>query len=91
MVLLRLLRISVALGGFLLWWLMVRASWIRPAVKPPGKLTHLLQTLGTTFIKLGQGLSLRSDLLPEDYVSALRGLQDDLQIARLHRVGTGAC
>jgi len=32
--------------------------------------------LGTSFVKLGQGLSLHYDLLPADYVKALRSLQD---------------
>lgn len=76
MVLLRLARISLALWGYLLWWLLVRWRWRRPKHAPAEKLVHVLSQLGTTFIKLGQGLSLRSDLLPEEYIDALRGLQD---------------
>jgi predicted unusual protein kinase regulating ubiquinone biosynthesis (AarF/ABC1/UbiB family) len=37
-----------------------------------------LETLGPTFVKLGQLLSTRSDLLPPAYLSALSRLQDDL-------------
>lgn len=37
-----------------------------------------LEALGPTFVKLGQVLSTRSDLLPGPYLSALSRLQDDL-------------
>ena len=39
------------------------------------RLRLLFEELGTTFIKLGQLLSLRSDLLPEEITSELRKLQ----------------
>lgn len=38
-----------------------------------------LESLGPTFIKLGQLLSTRADLLPEPYLGALERLQDDVQ------------
>ncbi|KSV92870.1 AarF/ABC1/UbiB kinase family protein, partial [Sinorhizobium sp. GL28] len=34
------------------------------------------ESLGTTFIKFGQALSIRRDILPDDYVVALQKLQD---------------
>lgn len=37
-----------------------------------------LEALGPTFIKLGQILSTRQDLLPADYTAALERLQDDV-------------
>src|ERR1700682_1739682 len=37
-----------------------------------------LETLGPTFIKLGQLLSTRGDLLPEPYLEALARLQDQI-------------
>ena len=37
-----------------------------------------LEELGPTFIKLGQLLSTRADLLPEPYLAALERLQDDI-------------
>lgn len=42
----------------------------------PRRLRETLESLGPTYVKFGQALSLRRDLLPEDYVVALRDLQD---------------
>lgn len=42
----------------------------------PEHLRAALEELGTTFIKLGQILSTRADLLPPDYLSELAKLQD---------------
>lgn len=42
------------------------------------KMVKDLQELGPTFIKLGQLLSTRPDLLPEPYIEALSHLQNDL-------------
>jgi predicted unusual protein kinase regulating ubiquinone biosynthesis (AarF/ABC1/UbiB family) len=42
------------------------------------KLAHDLEALGPTFIKLGQVLSGRTDLLPPAYIDALARLQDDV-------------
>ena len=43
-----------------------------------GELADDLERLGPTYIKLGQLLSTRADLLPEPYVEALSRLQDDV-------------
>ena len=48
---------------------------------PPPKALELaddLERLGPTYIKLGQLLSTRTDVLPPDYVEALARLQDDV-------------
>jgi len=42
------------------------------------ELTRILTKLGPTFIKVGQSLSIREDLLPAEYTAALRELQDRL-------------
>lgn len=44
----------------------------------PEELVSDLQRMGPTYIKLGQLLSTRPDLLPDDYLEALSSLQDDL-------------
>ena len=41
----------------------------------PEKLVALLEDLGPTFIKLGQILSSRSDMLPQEYCLALQSLR----------------
>jgi ubiquinone biosynthesis protein len=43
---------------------------------PPERLRLALEELGTTFVKLGQTLSTRADLLPPDYQAELAKLQD---------------
>jgi ubiquinone biosynthesis protein len=54
--------------------------WLRPGPKrhpkPAEGLRLALGELGATFIKLGQTLSTRADLLPADFVTELAKLQD---------------
>src|SRR5438876_1373264 len=45
----------------------------------PEELASDLENLGATFIKLGQLLSTRGDLLPEPYLDALARLQDKVE------------
>lgn len=44
----------------------------------PVRFAALLERLGPSFVKLGQVLSTRPDLLPEDWIEALGRLQDDV-------------
>lgn len=72
----RLFEIGFAIAAYLLWWLLVRLRWWRTPVTPGQRLCRMLDRLGTTFVKLGQGLSLHRDLLPAEYIEALQNLQD---------------
>ncbi|MGB4505110.1 MAG: AarF/UbiB family protein [Syntrophaceticus sp.] len=44
----------------------------------PGRITQVLKELGPTFVKLGQLLSTRADLLPKEYLQELAKLQDEV-------------
>lgn len=46
---------------------------------PPGELADDLEAMGPTFIKIGQLLASRSDLLPEVYLKPLARLQDSVK------------
>src|ERR671915_301933 len=43
------------------------------------RLRAMLDELGPTFVKFGQLLSMRPDIVPPDVVAELRGLQDDVR------------
>ena len=45
----------------------------------PDELVEDLKKMGPTYVKLGQLLSTRPDLLPENYLQALANLQDDVE------------
>lgn len=49
-----------------------------PPLPVPGALRKTLEELGPTFIKLGQVLSTRADLLPADYIEELKKLQQNV-------------
>ncbi|GBC93188.1 putative protein kinase UbiB [bacterium HR15] len=51
---------------------------VEPLLSPAEHLRLALEELGPTFVKLGQVLSTRSDLLPEPFIEELRKLQDSI-------------
>lgn len=60
-------------------WLPVHQRSSRPAESPntiPQRLRRVLEDLGPTFVKLGQLLSTRPDLLPPAYIAELSRLQE---------------
>lgn len=71
---------SIAWALLALLFAAVRERWRAASERSelPGRLRMTLEGLGPTFVKLGQALSLRRDLLPDDYVVALRDLQDQV-------------
>lgn len=75
----RLLQINLALWGLVLWWGLARSGVVRGRTAPPQRFAATLERLGTTFVKLGQGLSLHREFLPDDYVTALQKLHDRVQ------------
>ncbi len=52
------------------------------------RLRLVCEDLGPTFVKLGQLLSTRPDLLPESYVNELAGLRDDVRPFSFDQVET---
>lgn len=72
----RAIRIGTAFLA-LLWHAVLHR--IRPSRRGPTqaeRLRNVLERLGPTFVKFGQALSLRRDILPEDYLSTLSDLHD---------------
>jgi ubiquinone biosynthesis protein len=77
MIAMRFLRISWVAAGLLGLAARERLTKTPPQDSSlPSRLREALDGLGPTFVKLGQALSLRRDLLPDSYLVALRGLQD---------------
>ena len=75
----RFLQIGMAVYGYLAWWGLVHIGLWRSRFTPAQGFSRMLQKLGTPFVKLGQGLSMHRELLPDDYIAALTDLQDHVQ------------
>ena len=74
----RFLVITAAALGVLAY--AMRARWsARARRRFPGYLRRRLGRLGPPFVKLGQALSLRRDLLPDDITAELQHLQDAVE------------
>ena len=71
-------QIVYRVAAYVLWlflWRLTAAGKQTPAQR----FAELLEDLGASFVKLGQHLSLRSDLFPPDYLAELQKLQDDVK------------
>ncbi|MDO8490507.1 MAG: AarF/ABC1/UbiB kinase family protein [Dehalococcoidia bacterium] len=81
---------TLGLEGFLpLRWMPPGNPFSRENYPQPVRMRMALEELGTTFVKLGQILSTRVDLLPSDFVSELSKLQSSLHpipLEAVHRV-----
>ena len=53
--------------------------WRKVNYSEPERMRMAIEELGTTFVKLGQLLSTRTDLLPPDYIKELSKLQNSVQ------------
>ena len=72
-----LLVVNLGLGRLVPFhWGILGHKRRREPYKPEEHLRLAFEELGTTFIKLGQILSVRPDLLPENYLKELSKLQD---------------
>ena len=76
----RAVKVAAALGGFLTLVLADYAAGRLEARVPQRaqQLRGVLSGLGPSFVKVGQALSARPDLLPRAYLEALSELQDRL-------------
>ncbi|MBN9138175.1 MAG: AarF/ABC1/UbiB kinase family protein [Phyllobacterium sp.] len=72
----RLFRITLEVLRFMWDGAVGRLGLSRSVPQAPERLRLSLERLGTTFIKLGQALSMRRDVLPDAYIEALQALQD---------------
>ncbi|MEO1002640.1 MAG: AarF/UbiB family protein [Cyanobacteria bacterium J06638_7] len=64
-----------------LWGLLNAQFQEKPSLPAPEVLCRILTDLGPVFVKVGQLLSTRPDLLPDRYIRALGSLQSDVPAA----------
>jgi predicted unusual protein kinase regulating ubiquinone biosynthesis (AarF/ABC1/UbiB family) len=76
----RLISITFPLLSFALgiWWEQTRGKSPKNSRKKAIQLRQILTKLGPTYIKIGQALSTRPDLVPPVYLDELTQLQDQL-------------
>lgn len=78
---------TLGLQRFLpLHWVPPGNPWHKEVFSRSERTRMAIEELGTTFVKIGQILSTRSDVLPSDYVSELVKLQDSLKPLSLDTV-----
>ncbi len=71
---------TLKLGRYLPFgWVPPAIPWLKRSLSKPVRARMALEELGTTFVKLGQIISTRGDLVPPDYLRELSKLQDSLK------------
>ena len=60
----------------------------QPEIPPPDILRNILTDLGPVYVKLGQLLSTRPDLLPLEYIEALSSLQSNVPVVSPAEIAT---
>jgi len=68
----------LGLGSHLAWGARMLPKGVRPdpSLSRAARFRLTLEELGPTFVKFGQALSVRADVLPADFVAELSGLQE---------------
>ena len=76
----RFIKILIPLGSFFLgiWWDRLWGKVVKEDQKRAVQLREMLTKLGPAYIKIGQALSTRPDLVPPLYLKELTTLQDQL-------------
>ncbi len=74
----RAFAIFFRLSSYLLWLVLWRLQLVQKP-SPAQRFARILEDLGTSFVKLGQHLSLRSDIFPAEYLAELQKLQDHVR------------
>jgi ubiquinone biosynthesis protein len=74
----RFFAIVFRISAYVTWLLLWRLGLARRPT-PARRFAELLENLGTSFVKLGQHLSLRADLFPPEYLAELQKLQDKVK------------
>lgn len=74
----QILRVLLSNGWDYMNSLLTQGKADEPQIPPPEVLKRILTELGPFYVKLGQLLSTRPDLLPPSYIDALTALQSDV-------------
>lgn len=80
------LGLDTALYNVRKWFFRAKAEPHLARLPQTVRVRKVLEELGPTFVKLGQVLSLRPDLIPQDWADEFRKLQDDVPPVEFSRV-----